>query len=168
MRDSISGHSSNVYLKPGEVIISRNPILVSTILGSCIAVTLFSPSKHIGAICHAMYPHNPTGYMNVQYVDCAIIYIYQKMLEYTATSNLTVKLFGGAKVLAGGEYSEDRKTVGEQNLAQAKRTLNELDLSLTSSDIGGLQGRKLLFSMKTGDVYLRRLRMSGNSLYVGE
>lgn len=168
MRDSISGHSSNVYLKPGEVIISHNPILVSTILGSCIAVTLFSPGKHIGAICHAMYPHNPTGDMNVQYVDSAITYIYRKMLEYTVKSDLTVKLFGGAKVLAGSEYGEDRKAIGEQNLAQAKRTLNELGLSLASSDIGGLRGRKLLFSMKTGDVYLRRLRMSSNLLPVGE
>ncbi len=168
MRDSISGHSSNVYLKPGEVIISHNPILISTILGSCIALTLFSPGKHIGAICHAMYPHDPTGEMNVQYVDSAITYIYRKMLEYTVKSDLTVKLFGGARVLAGGEYGEDGKAIGEQNLAQAKRTLNELGLSLASSDIGGLRGRKLLFSIKTGDVYLRRLRIGGNLLSVGE
>ena len=168
MRDSIDGHSNNVYLKPGEVIISKNPILVSTILGSCIAVTMFSPGKKIGAICHAMYPCNPTGDVNVQYVDSAIHYIFGKMMEYTGKTDLIVKLFGGAKVLTGGEYGEDRMAIGEQNISQAKRTLAELGLAIANSDIGGLRGRKLLFSIKTGDVYRRRLRHAGNVLCVGE
>ncbi len=168
MRDCINGHSSNVYLKPGEVIISQNPILVSTILGSCIAVTIFSPSNKIGAICHAMYPCNPTDDVNVQYVDSAIQYVFGKMLEYAGKIDLIVKLFGGAKVLAGGEYGEDRMAIGEQNISQAKRTLAELGLAIANSDIGGVRGRKLLFSIKTGDVYLRRLKNTGNALCVGE
>ncbi len=168
MRDCINGHSSNVYLKPGEVIISKNPILVSTILGSCIAVTMFSPSKKIGAICHAMYPCNPTGPINVQHADSAIFYIYGKMMEYTGKFDLIVKLFGGARVLAGGDYREERKAIGDQNVFQAKKTLQKLGLAIANSDIGGVRGRKLLFSMKTGDVYLRRLKLASNVLCVGE
>ncbi len=168
MRDIIDGHSSNVYLKPGEVIISQNPIMVSTILGSCIAVTMFSPSKKIGAICHAMFPCNPTDDVNVQYTDSAIRVIYSKMMEYTGKSDLIVKLFGGAKVLTGAEYGDNRMSIGEQNISQAKRTLQELGLAIANSDVGGLQGRKLLFSIKTGDVYRRRLKHAGNALYVGE
>ncbi|MFH0785411.1 MAG: chemotaxis protein CheD [Pseudomonadota bacterium] len=168
MRDSIDGHSRNVYLKPGEVIVSRHPILVSTILGSCIAVTMFSPAKRIGAICHAMYPCNPTGQPNVQYVDSAIYYVFGKMMEYTGKSDLTVKLFGGARVLSGSEYMADRMAVGEQNISQAKKTLAELGLAIATSDIGGLRGRKLLFSIKTGDIYLRRLKEASNMLNLGE
>lgn len=168
MKDCVSGHSGNVYLKPGEVIISKNPILVSTILGSCIAVTIFSPSKKIGAICHAMYPCNPTDDVNVQYVNSAIRYVYKKMLKYAGKTDLIVKIFGGAKVLAGGEYVEDRMTIGEQNISQAQKTLAELGLAIASSDMGGGRGRKLLFSIKTGDVYLRRLKNTGNASFVGE
>lgn len=168
MRDSIDGHSRNVYLKPGEVIVSRHPILVSTILGSCIAVTMFSPGKKIGAICHAMYPCNPTGTPNVQYVDSAIYYVFNKMMEYTGKSDLIVKLFGGARVLGGSDYGEDRVAIGEQNISQAKRTLADLRLAIATSDIGGLRGRKLLFSIKTGDIYLRKLKAAGNVLNLGE
>lgn len=168
MRDSVAGHSNNVYLKPGEVIISRNPILVSTILGSCIAVTIFSPGKKIGAICHAMYPCNPTGVANVQYVDSAIYYVFGKMAEYTGKSDMIVKLFGGARVLAAGEYEEERMAIGEQNITQAKRTLADLGLTISNADIGGIRGRKLLFSMKTGDVYIRKLRTAGIVFPVGE
>jgi chemotaxis protein CheD len=168
MRDCIPGHQSNVFLKPGEVIISRNPILVSTILGSCIAVTMFSPSKKIGAICHAMYPGNPTDDINVHYADSAIFFIYNKMTEYAGKADLIVKLFGGARVIAGGDYGKERKAIGDQNIHQAKKALAELGLPLASSDIGGIRGRKLLFSIKTGDVYLRRLKLAGNALCVGE
>ncbi len=168
MREGIDGHIRNVYLKPGEVIVSRHPILISTILGSCIAVTMFSPAKKIGAICHAMYPCNPTGTPNVHYVDSAIYYVFNKMMEYTGKSDLIVKLFGGARVLAGGEYVGDRMAVGEQNISQAKKTLADLGLAIATSDIGGLRGRKLLFSMKTGDIYLRRLKSAGNMLNMGE
>jgi chemotaxis protein CheD len=168
MKDSLDGHSSTRYLKPGEVIVSRHPILVSTILGSCIAVTMFSPKKKVGAICHAMFPKNPTEARNVQYVDCAIHYVFDKMMEYTGNTDLLVKLFGGARVLAGGDYGEDRKAIGEQNLSQAYITLNELGLTIASSDIGGTRGRKLLFSLKTGDVYLRRLRITGDVFPMGD
>lgn len=163
-----SGNDTNVYLKPGELIVSRHPILVSTILGSCVAVTMYAQRKRIGAICHAMFPTNPTGSANVQYVDSAIYYLYGKMTEYTAKSELIVKLFGGARVLAASEYGEDRKAIGEQNIAQAQQTLAELGLAIAKSDIGGLRGRKLVFSIRTGDVYLRKLRMTGNIMCVGE
>lgn len=170
MRRFVASHCSSVYLKPGEVIISHNPILVSTILGSCVAVTLFSPSTKIGAICHAMYPCNPvtSDHTNVHYVDTAIAFIYKKMNEYAGKSDLIVKLFGGAKVLAASEYGETRKSIGEQNILQAKTTLAQFGMAIATADIGGSRGRKLLFSMKTGDVYLRKLRLSGNTPCIGE
>jgi chemotaxis protein CheD len=170
MRRFAASHCSSVYLKPGEVIISHNPIMVSTILGSCVAVTLFSPSNNIGAICHAMYPCNPVASddTNVHYVDTAIAFICEKMIEYAGKSGLVVKLFGGAKVLASGEYGGDRKAIGEQNILQAKTTLAQLGMTIAKADIGGMRGRKLLFSMKTGDVYLRRLRRASNVLCIGD
>ncbi len=168
MRDCIAGYNSNVYLKPGEVIVSRHPIVVSTILGSCIAVTMFSPGKKVGAICHAMHPCNPTDVVNVQYVDSAIYSAFIKMMDYSGKTDLIVKLFGGARVLLGGEYGEDRMAIGDQNIFQAKKTLQELGLAITNSDLGGFRGRKLLFSIKTGDVYLRRLKHASNALCVGE
>ena len=170
MRRFAASHCSSVYLKPGEVIISHNPILVSTILGSCIAVTLFSPGNKIGAICHAMYPCNPVASddTNVHYVDTAIAFICKKMTEYTGKSGFIVKLFGGARVLAGNEYGDTRKSIGEQNIRQAKITLAQFDMGIATADIGGSRGRKLLFSMKTGDVYLRKLKLTGNTPCIGE
>ena len=165
MRSIIAKHSCHVYLKPGEVIISHNPILVSTILGSCVAITMYSPNRKVGAICHAMYPHTVKKETSLHYVETAITYICRRMMEYGARADMVIKLFGGAQVLAGSDYSDIRKSIGGQNIIQAHKTLEQLGLSVSKSDTGGTNGRKLLFSIKTGDVYLRKLKMNSNSVY---
>jgi chemotaxis protein CheD len=165
MREFIDSHSSNVFLKPGEAVVSRNPILVSTILGSCVSVTMFSPALGVGAICHAMFPNAAPLQESLAYVEPALRHIHRKMMEYGATGTIEVKLFGGAAVLGGGGRTDLPKSVGEQNLASAKRVLEELRLPIAKADTGGNRGRKLLFSIKTGDVYLRRLRPSDATLY---
>lgn len=168
MRRIIANHSAGLYLKPGEVIISRNPILVSTILGSCVAVTMFSPIRNLGAICHAVYPHVRPGEPSLHSVDTAIRHIHRKMIEYGGDADMVVKLFGGAQVLTGSDYGENRKTIGELNVIESYRTLDQLGLVITKKDVGGFRGRKLLFSLKTGDVFLRRLKSRANALWLGE
>jgi len=162
MRNIIADHSCNAYLKPGEVIVSCNPVIVSTVLGSCVAITMYSPKKNVGAICHAMYPNNATQDENLLYVDSAVRHLYRKMRDYGGETDMVVKLFGGAQVLASGDYHQEKMTVGEQNIMQAEKILKELGLHVSKADIGGTQGRKLFFSIKTGDVYLRRLRLRGD------
>jgi chemotaxis protein CheD len=157
----IAEHHDNAFLKPGEAIVSPDPILVSTVLGSCIAVTMYSPAKRVGAICHAMLPNNIKQDNDLLYVDTAVRYLYRRMTEYDGLPDMVIKLFGGAQVLAGGYSTALRKSVGEQNVLQAHIILEQLGLRIAKTDIGGKLGRKLFFSIKTGDVYLRKLKLSG-------
>lgn len=160
MKRIIAEHQQTAFLKPGEAIVSPDPILVSTVLGSCIAVTMYSPGKRVGAICHAMLPKNLKQDDDLLYVDSAVLYLYRRMTEYDGLSDLVIKLFGGAQVLASGYSTATRKSVGEQNVMQAKNTLEQLGLLAAKTDVGGQMGRKLFFSMKTGDVYLRKLTLN--------
>lgn len=135
---------------------AKKPVLVTTVLGSCIAVTLFSPATGIGAICHAMLPDSRGNLLDLRYVDAAIGSIYGKMVEYGAGGDLLVKLFGGANVIDFDELPQ-RKTIGEQNIAHALAYLDKLGLTIAARDVGGVVGRKLLFCTREGDVYLRRM-----------
>jgi len=138
------------------------PSLVSSVLGSCVAVTMFSPARRIGAICHAMLPDSGGRNNDLRYVDSAVQHIYQKMKESGAV-DLVVKLFGGAQVLDIGSYASEKRTVGEQNVAQAEMVLAELGLEIAARDTGGIQGRKLYFCTRGGDVYLHRM---GQKIYL--
>lgn len=158
MKDLIASHTHNIYLKPGEVLVSRTPVLVSTVLGSCIAVTLFSASSGFGAICHAMLPENLGREHDLRYVDSALLHIYDKIVEFGIRGDLTVKLFGGAQVLEVGESDPERLTIGDQNVSKAEQMLMSLGWTISARDTGGLKGRKLFFCTRSGDVYMRRMR----------
>ncbi|HBG21172.1 MAG TPA: chemotaxis protein CheD [Desulfobulbaceae bacterium] len=168
MRNVNATRGVNVYLKPGEVIISRQPIQISTILGSCVAITMHSPAKGSGAICHAIFPQIANQDNRLHYVDPAIRYIYSKMIDYGGIADMVVKLFGGARVLAGSDYGDSRRSIGEMNVLQARETLQQLGLAIAKEDVGGGRGRKLLFSIKTGEVLLRRLGTTGIDFCPGE
>lgn len=162
MKNLIASHTRNVYLKPGEVIATCSPALISTVLGSCVAVTMYSPSRCFGAVCHAMLPDNGDREPDLRYVDTALEYIYQQSVKCGAEKDLVVKLFGGARVLDVGERETERQTVGGQNIEKALSILAALELTVSSQDTGGFRGRKLFFCTRSGDVYLRHMRHGSN------
>ena len=43
-----------VFLEPGKMYVGEGSAEVSTILGSCVSVTMFCERIRIGAICHAV------------------------------------------------------------------------------------------------------------------
>lgn len=142
-------------------MVTRKPVLISTLLGSCVAVTMFEPVSGVGAICHAMLPKNPGDEDALRYVDTALELMHRKVVEYGSGSNqLVVKIFGGAKVLSAGKYSSRKPSVGEQNVRCAFEQLEAMRLKVTSRDTGGNRGRKLYFCTECGDVYLKRMRLS--------
>ncbi|MSN25073.1 MAG: chemotaxis protein CheD [Geobacter sp.] len=157
MKALIDSHTNNIYLKPGEVVVARKPVLVSTVLGSCIAVTMFSPKSGFGAICHAMLPQNNGCAEDLRYVDAAVLHIYRKAVARGAASDLIVKLFGGARMLDIRDAGSTIRTVGEQNVAKAQEILSDLGLNVDRSDTGGVVGRKLYFCTRDGDVYLKKM-----------
>ena len=130
MKSLIDSHIHNIYLKPGEIVVSREPVLVSTVLGSCVAVTMFSPSCGVGAICHAMLPDNGGRDADLRYVDTALQHIFRKVAGYGGGSDLVVKLFGGARVLNVGDNESSGRTVGEQNVARVSGHQTAFDLGL--------------------------------------
>jgi len=45
-----------VFLHTGDAYLGVNPTIVSTVLGSCVAISMFSHRTRQGVICHAFLP----------------------------------------------------------------------------------------------------------------
>jgi chemotaxis protein CheD len=158
-----------IYLMPGEIYFSELPALISTLLGSCVAVTMYNPSSRSGAICHGLLPScrgkkpcecDEFCHEGMRFVDCSI----QRMLEWfkqkgVERKEIVVKVFGGSEMIGGGEPSS-RASVGQQNISKAFQVLEMERLRIAASDVGGPRGRKIVFSTHTGEVMLKRLRKS--------
>ncbi|MDA8414050.1 MAG: chemotaxis protein CheD [Desulfobacteraceae bacterium] len=156
------------YLKPGELFFGETATMVSTLLGSCVAVTMFSPRCRVGAICHVLLPsrreeHHCPGSCDegARYVDCAL----RLMLDWftqrgIVRSEIEVKAFGGSDMFAVKGEESRSLTVGRQNLELALHLIKKAGLRLYASDLGGPSGRKIFFSTHTGEVLLKRLNKS--------
>lgn len=154
----------DVYLRPGELFLAREPTIIRTILGSCVGVTFWSERLRVGALCHAMLPRCPKAWssnpeLNVgrQYVDSCIRELAQQFDSLGALrSEVQVKLFGGADVLLVGAQPL-RPTVGRLNCEAAIEILRDEGYQVIASSLGDTFGRKIRFNTRSGEVLLLRL-----------
>ncbi len=158
------------YLKEGELLIMDKPAIVSTVLGSCIAVTLFNKRTGLAGICHALLPQctkmNFKKDMEIQpndecdncpdtfrYADCAVFMMVEAFSRFgVAPQETEVRLFGGAKTMLTHSSRAAKYFVGRQNIETARMVLEYCHLTLASSGVGGSMGRKIIFNTKTGKV----------------
>lgn len=157
-----------VYLKPGELHITKEPNIVTTVLGSCISVTMHSRRLGVGAICHGVLPNcdNSCGKCSkncndsFKYVECSIRHMINQFQELGVNRNeIEVKLFGGADVIQvkSADRKYKSKTVGKQNIEKALQIINSENLKLAVTDVGGEKGYKIIFNTSTGEVLRKRI-----------
>lgn len=154
-----------VYLKPGEMHYAEYPTLVMTVLGSCLSVTMFNRRKGLGAICHGLLPlcdgekECPSECNEgFKYVDCSIRRMAKVFDQHGINRReIEVKCFGGSDMFPREKQVPGLVSVGRQNIVIAEKILMTEGLSLHMMDVGGLQGRKILFYTDTGEVFLKRL-----------
>jgi len=158
-----------VFLKPGELHIASKPELVVTVLGSCLSVTMFNRRQGLSGICHCLLPHcgkrTQCGSTcsdgcedGFKYVDDAIRQMVAIFDQHNIPrKEIEVKCFGGADMFTRKSTKSGLVSVGRQNIAMAETTLFHEGLELAAKDVGGIQGRKILFYTHTGEVLLKRL-----------
>lgn len=160
-RDIYSQGHEHVHLKIGECIFTKKPILISTVLGSCVAVTFYDPKSHASAMFHAMLPDsrmekNPGK--SCKYVDTSIDGIMARFARLgIKPGRLVAKLFGGAFTIQPERKVTLRNVVdvGAKNVDMARIKLKEYNLDIASENVLGEHGRKVFFYTGTGEVWMK-------------
>lgn len=165
--DALRARLTSVDLKPGEMHVAATPTLISTVLGSCVSVCLYSPTTKIGAMCHCILPSRSEAHMQRDNPHCCVDSCVSNMLEELTRrhkvlpAKIKAKLFGGANLLpADAEADEEAATIGRRNVEAARRALRKHDLPLVAECVGGEQGYKVFFNTENGEVLLRRVKNS--------
>jgi chemotaxis protein CheD len=161
----LEGKLTEIYLLPGELHLAREPAIIRTILGSCVGVTFWSAKHGVGALCHSLLPKCPANSFDGmnrkgghRYVDFAIRDLARRFDQLGARrSEVQVKLFGGADVLAVRSTAASKPTVGRLNCESAIEIVRSEGFQVAASSLGGTSGLNLRFNTGTGEVWLRRL-----------
>lgn len=153
------GPAKHVYLQPAKLCLANEPLMIQTVLGSCVSVTLWDPLTRLAAVSHCVLPEPPKTSPDGKDTHFVTLCI-PRMLDWMARQGvparrLETKLFGGAASIGWGGSWE--RSVGRLNVLAAERCLAVAGLTVTAASTGGSQGRKLIFSTLTGQAWVKQL-----------
>lgn len=150
-----SGGRTQVYLHAGQLAVAVKPTVITTILGSCVAVCLHDPRSRTGGMNHYLLPLHVERERSPRFGTVAIPQLVDELVRAGATrSSLVAKVFGGASVI--GAFRGARN-LGAENAALAVRLLEEAGIPILDQDVGGTKGRKLIFHADDGTAWVRQL-----------
>ena len=142
------------FIQPGHIFLSRSPAVVSSVLGSCVAVCIHDRSRRFGGMNHFLYPSvsSPEKSTAVFGNVATRTLINMFLQEGSQRKHLEAQIFGGAKNDALKE-----KDIGRENIRVARRILAKARIPLVSEDVGGQKGRKVVFSTAENEVLVIRV-----------
>jgi chemotaxis protein CheD len=146
----------DVYLPPGLLYAGGPPCVISTVLGSCVAVCLWSPRLSVGGMNHYMLPRGggePEA--SPRFGDTALVLLLARLHALGAhTSELHARIYGGASVIAALRAASH---LGEENVVLARQWLLVERIRVVDEDTLGGSARRVLFDVATGHAHVTRL-----------
>ena len=149
-------------LRAGEYYASKNGEILHTILGPCISTCIYDKEKKIGGMNHYLLPSliHPDEIMTSKagrYGMYAMELLIGELIKHGAKrENFAAKVFGGGNVL---EFRKADGDVTGLNIRFAKKFLELEGIPVQKEDMGGYDGRKVLFFTDTSRVLLKRFNM---------
>lgn len=143
-----------VHVTQGESHVTTDPqVVMTTVLGSCIAACIRDPQAGVGGMNHFLLPEGDGrsgGGDAVRYGAYAMELLINDLLKKGARrERLEAKIFGGAKLFDG------LSDVGASNSAFAERFLRDEGIPIVSSSTGGVSARRVEFWPTSGRVRQR-------------
>ncbi len=157
MQDARFPHEVAVIM-PGEYFVSQDPMIVYTVLGSCVSVCIRDTVLAIGGMNHFMLA-TPTGETapdrwgtSARYGSFAMEMLVNEILKRGGHKNrFEVKVFGGGRICEGVS------NVGAQNVTWVLDYLEREGLCPVKADVGDVFPRKVYYFTESGRVLLKKL-----------
>lgn len=129
----------------GEYRVSTDPaVMISTILGSCVAACIRDPLAGVGGMNHFLLPGTQDS-EGMQYGAYAMELLINAILQRGGRRDrLEAKLFGGGRMLQG------LTDIGRQNSAFARKFLQDEGIGFAGGSLGGDHARRVLYWPVTG------------------
>jgi len=145
------------YLIPGKIFATAQPFAINTIVGSGVTLCLWDSERRIGGANHFMLPEGPDDNPNAtRYGNIANPALLRRLLELGADpKTLEAKIFGGS--LPKVNFGHEETHLGDRNVQTVIHFLNQKGIRLVHSEVGGTQGRKVVFQTDDGRTWVETL-----------
>jgi chemotaxis protein CheD len=129
-------------------VVATAPAELTAVVGSCIGVTLYDPRRYRGAMAHVVLPQSSgRSAAPAKFADQAVRNLVAEIERRGSGRNeLVAKMAGGASVFG----DSGPLGIGPANAAAVRRALAAAGISLAAEDVGGIEGRTLVFDLARG------------------
>lgn len=148
-------HPTLVNIPPGEWYVMQGTAVLSTLLGSCVAVTAWHPLLHAGGLCHYLLPTIPANARqfkpDARYGVIALQFMQSALMGIAPLREFQFGCYGGSVMFQGNEK------IGTTNQRLVQQWFKEQRIMPMHSDMGGPHGRKITLDLNSGIVRVKRL-----------
>lgn len=147
-----------VKLLPNEYYVTGEEIMLSTVLGSCVAACVRDAAAGVGGMNHFMLPGGEDAQREggdaMRYGAYSMEILINELLKAGARrERLEAKVFGGGAVLD----QMRQLNIGERNAEFVLDYLRTEHIPVLAQDLRGEQARRVHYFPRTGQVLMRRL-----------
>lgn len=148
------------YLFPGKHAAFKEETVISTLLGSCVAVAIYDPTTKIGGLNHYLLPDaQPGERMNSRYGNHAIQMLVDDCVKLGANrSQLQAKVYGGGNVISVSSLGD---AIGKRNIELAENMLSQMGIPIVEKNVGGESARTIKFNTSTAAVLHNTTKEAG-------
>lgn len=165
MNRETRGAKLHVHLLPGDFYASNEPVIIRTLLGSCVAACLYDPVKRVVGMNHFLlsnrrYARNIPSVLSEagRYGIHAMELLINEMLKLGAKrQNLKAKAFGGGSIYLNTEIKDNFFCVGDVNSRFIREFLKNDGIPLVAEDLGGERARIIHFLYDDFSVHVKKI-----------
>lgn len=159
-----------VKILPGEFFVAAEDIVLSTVLGSCVAACIWDRAARVGGMNHFMLPGGDAGTddpigLAGRYGTFAMEKLINDLIKRGARKvNLEAKVFGGGQVMR----NFTTLNVGERNARFVLEFLRAEGIRIASQDLLDVHPRRVVFFPATGRALCKKLAAADAALVAAE
>ena len=147
---------------PGEFFVSAEPMIVYTVLGSCVSACIRDPLAGVGGMNHFMLPQPKNASTDswgesTRYGSYAMESLINDILKRGGVkSRLEVKLFGAGRIYDGNI------DVGARNAEWVLEYIKTEGLTACKTDLGDILPRKIYYFTESGRALMKKIEKVKN------
>jgi len=146
-------------IEPGGIYFGDDEDNIYTLLGSCVAVTLWHPSLKLAGMCHIILPEQGQAKPSTRFAGCAVkTFLEMIYLSKTQPYHYEVGVYGGGNMFPT-IYKANNELIGTRNIVEIKRHLVLGGFKIKYKDSGGQIARKLELDRLTGSISLEHVKI---------
>jgi len=161
-----------VKVLPGEFFVSDEDIVITTVLGSCVAACIWDRGAGVGGMNHFMLPGgegsdrdtDPIGLAGRYGVFAMEQLINELIKRGGRKANFEAKVFGGGQVLR----NMTTINIGERNAQFVEQFLRAEGIRIGARDLLDVHPRRVAFFPTTGRALCKKLASADASLVAAE